>query len=155
MADISWQDYNYEKDGWMNGTFPKQLKSDYYFHIIGQSLMVLDITNVDPSNQTPPITFRFDDQCMVWMHDDRLWSTVKKCANSDKIYFANPKCFEYFISIICLLISDVNVSRFIIKRLINKPKYRSMFKEGRMRYIRRKMMYALDCEDVHNLLFNI
>lgn len=154
VADVCWVNHGIdppafagEKGEWAIGTFPRHLNSKYRIHVQHD---LLSIDCFDDIEKPIHVVFTLNDQYMTWVHDGSSWN--KKCDNINKINFADAKCFEHFITIICLYMNDIKISRFILNRIINKPKYRSMFKEGRMRYIRRKMVYALDCEEISNLL---
>lgn len=153
VAGVTWRTVDSEiyEHKTYRGRFSKQQSSTYSIMLSDTHLSIT--TNYD-ENYNGNIEFNISEYSLEWIHDNRHseWHS-EYCPKRKIINFADPRLFEYLITIICLLMLEVKVPEFILKNLINKPKYRSMFKEDRMRFLKKKAKSVMDCEDVHNLLW--
>ena len=153
IAGVTWRsiDSDIYEHRTYRGRFSKQQASTYYIILSDTHLSIS--THYDENNNGN-IEFNIGENSIEWIHDNRYNEWHKEyCPKRKHINFADPKLFEYLITLICLLMLEVKVPEFILKNLINKPKYRSMFKEERMRFLKKRAKSVMDCEDVHNLLW--
>ena len=154
IADVSWSEYAKQ----YTGKFPARLDTLYRIGLWDDRLYIF---TVDEDKKEYGVRFKIKDESLYWTHDygpdygefGNWYNVEPKCRNVDALHLADPKFFVNFVQVICLNLGEPALFEFILKRIINKPKWRAMCPESRMRNCRRRARYEMSCEEISEFIW--
>lgn len=152
IAEVSWYDGSSDHSYFI-GKLPVRLDSLYKIHLTDDNL---EIYNLDEEKKDFSVRFQIEDETLYWPHEYRVihsWDKPAKCSKIDTLRLADPKFFQNFVQVICLNLCEPTLFEFILKRIINKPKWRAMCPEGRMRNCRRRARYTMTCDEISEFIW--
>ena len=140
-------------DSWFSGTFPARLDSLYHIGLYTDNLF---IWTGEENKEHFNIHFLIEESSLRWMHtysEYKYYDKPRTCHKSTILSLADPKFFQNFIQVICLNLCEPKISEFILRRIINKPKFKAMCPESKMRHCRRYVKHVMSCEEVNEFVW--
>lgn len=136
VAEITWSG----KPDYFIGQFPSYVRTECSFACYNEAIAMRYKDSIC-------LWLNIQETSLLWIHNALSKSMV--CEKKVRLDLADPKFLKRFITLICLH-ADVAAAEHILRRIINKPKYRYVCDENRSRFIRKISRYSLTCEEIHD-----